>query len=82
MFFQFGVMIDLLKEVDFMTLVKQESDRKMPSGQPYTDLYLVWRYDGRLFSTRVVPCFAHEFKYLLATALEVPKGEPFDKYVS
>lgn len=65
-----------------MTLVKIESDRVNELGQPYDNLLLCWRFDGKICYTKIKCVFPSEFRALKAQAIRVPKGEPLAKYVS
>lgn len=52
-----------------------------PGYERYQDLYAVWTYEGKVFYCRVRAQFQRETKYLVARALKVPNGEPFEKYI-
>lgn len=65
-----------------MTLLKQVSKRFDNKGRPYTDYFLCWIYQGRLYWVRVEPSFFKDNKFFWASAIEVPLGESFQKYVS
>ena len=64
-----------------MTLVKTESDRTDKRGRPYIDFYLAWRYQDKVYSVRISPCFYRDINMLFTEAVNVPKGEPFEKYL-
>lgn len=64
-----------------MTLVKQESDRLDREGNPFDNLYLVWRFEGKIKYMRIRAQFPKENKILKGQAVRVPKGEPLAKYV-
>lgn len=64
-----------------MTLLKQVSEAIGRSGKPFLNFYIAWRGKNGVHFTRIKPQFPREFGYLKANSVEVPPGEPFDKYV-
>lgn len=64
-----------------MTLVKQESDRLDRDGNPFVNLFLCWRYEGKIHYLRIRPQFKKEYRILKGQAVHVPLGEPLAKYV-
>lgn len=74
-------MIELIKEVVIMTLLKQKSDRLDNRGIPFIDVYLGWRYEGHVYLLRVKPHFGRDYALMFSHALEVPYGETLEKYV-
>ena len=64
-----------------MTLLKQVSDRLDSKGRNYLDYYLGWIYEGKFCWVRVRASFIREHKYLYAVAINVPRGEPIEKYI-
>lgn len=49
--------------------------------EEYYDLYAVWERDGKLYHVEIKPSFNNGFRALIARAVEVPDGEPFEKYM-
>lgn len=64
-----------------MNLLRQKSDRCDKDGKAYTDLFLTWRKDEKVYIVRVFPCFSHDYKLLVANAVNVPKDENLEKYL-
>lgn len=62
-----------------MTLLSTKCPRE--GFEDYTDLYLSWEHEGKTYFVRVRPVFGVDNKKLLAAAVHVPSGEPFDKYL-
>ena len=59
-------------------LMRRQSTRE--GFTDYWDFFLVWRHDNKVCSTRIRQCFGHEMRFLFVQAVEVPQGEPFEKY--
>lgn len=49
--------------------------------ETYFNLFLVWEREGKIYSVEVKPSFKSAYRILLARAVEVPNGEPFEKYM-
>lgn len=64
-----------------MTLLRQVSERLDNKGKPFTDYYLGWRKEGKIFVIRVRPQFYRENYYLGLVAIDVPSGEALEKYI-
>lgn len=62
-----------------MTLLSRKSNRK--GFEDYTDIFLAWKHDGKLYAVRVRPVFGCDTKKLLASAINVEDGETFEKYL-
>lgn len=60
-------------------LIAQPSNRE--GYETYTDLYLCWVYNDKVYSVRVRPQFARDLKTLLGVATHIEKGEPVVKYL-
>ena len=52
-----------------MKLVKSYVER---DGKRYTDLNLVWTYNGKEYAVRVRPCFKQDFTLLLSNSETLP----------
>lgn len=64
-----------------MTLLRQVSERLDKRGNPFIDYFLGWRYEGKTYWVRVNPSFCKDYKFLCASAVNVPTGEPIVKYI-
>lgn len=64
-----------------MTLLKTVSTRLDNNNRPFTDLYLGWVHDSKVYLVRVRPHWFVNLPLLLAQAVEVPQGEELEKYV-
>lgn len=63
-------------------LFKQKSTRvRNTDNRPFVDFYIGWVYEGRPYVVRVRPQFNNEYELLLASAEDVPNGEPIEKYL-
>ena len=48
-----------------MELIKETVVR---NGVEYTDLFLLWEYEGKTYKVRVRPVFSRDYDKLMATA--------------
>lgn len=64
-----------------MTLLKQTSERVDNHGKAFVDYYLAWVYENKVYCVRVRPQFFNNAKLLFSNAVNVPIGEPLEKYV-
>lgn len=64
-----------------MKLLKTPSDRKDPKNNPYIDLYLGWKHDGKTYCVRVRPVFACDNRKLLSEAITFEGFEELEKYL-
>lgn len=58
-----------MKGARYMTdlkVVSKVSDRLDKKGRPFTDLYLVWTYDSKVYEVRIRPQFFCDFDKLYA----------------
>ena len=60
-------------------LIAQPSSRE--GFETYTDLYLCWDYNGKVYCVRVRPQFARDLKTLMGVATHIEKGETVAKYL-
>lgn len=61
-----------------MKLIKKQVERE---GNTYTDFYLAWQYNNKLYAVRVRPVFGRDNDKLHSVAQEVCGEEPFEKYL-
>lgn len=61
------------------TLIAQPCTRE--GFEKYLDLYLIWRHGDKVYSVRVRPQFAKDYKLLMGSALHIEPGEIVEKYV-
>ena len=49
--------------------------------ESYYDLFLCWERDGKVYHVEIKPSFNNGYRVLMARAVEVLSGEPFEKYM-
>ena len=59
-----------------LKLFKQRVNR---DGKRYTNLYLVWEYNGKLYDVRIKPCFDKNYAVQLGVAEKQPSTLEEDK---
>lgn len=62
-----------------MTLFSRKCNRA--GYEDYTDLYLAWQHEGKVYAVRVRPVFGCDNSKLFAAAVQIPQDEPFEKYL-
>lgn len=62
-----------------MNLIAKKSCRE--GFENYLDLFLIWEHNGKVYKVRVRPQFGHDNKVLVSRAVQVPDGEPLEKYL-
>ena len=62
-----------------LRLIAQPSNRE--GYETFTDLYLTWRYNDKVYCVRVRPQFYKDFKMLFGIATHIERGEPVEKYL-
>lgn len=65
-----------------MKLLRQKSlTRFDANNKPYVDLYCCWVHNGHSYAVRVRPNFTRDYELLFSHSVEVPSGEPLEKYI-
>lgn len=54
---------------------------KKQGYEDYHDLFCVWERNGKIYHVEIKPSFSNGYRALIARAVEVPDGEPFEKYM-
>lgn len=60
-------------------VIAQPSKRE--GFESFTDLYLTWRYNDKVYCVRIRPQFHRDFKLLFGIAEHIEQGEPVEKYL-